>query len=108
MKNFEVHELNDGWSGQVGTLEEAIQLRDSIIRDYGAENVLVKITAEVDEDDLKRERLLNHWSSWIDPQAPPRPIPCGITNDTDLGPGPTEEEYYAAMIERLDEAGVER
>jgi purine-nucleoside phosphorylase len=60
MKNFEVHELVDGWTGQAGSLEEAIQLRDSIIRDYGAENVQLKITAEVDEDDLKRERLLNH------------------------------------------------
>lgn len=52
MKNFEVHELVDGWTGQVGSLEEAIQLRDSIIRDHGADEVLVKITAEVDEEDL--------------------------------------------------------
>lgn len=53
MKNFEVHELVDGWTGQAGTLMEAIQLRDSIIRDHGAENVQVKITAEVDEYDLR-------------------------------------------------------
>lgn len=50
MKNFEVHELVDGWVGQTGTLQEALELRDQILRDYeGAE---VKITAEVDESDL--------------------------------------------------------
>lgn len=52
MKNFEVHELRDGWTGQAGTLLEALAMRDQMRIDYGAENVEIKITAEVDEEDL--------------------------------------------------------
>lgn len=50
MKNFEVHELVDGWTGQCGTLEEALALRDQLLSQEGTE---VKITAEVDESDLQ-------------------------------------------------------
>lgn len=50
MKNFEVHELLDGWTGQAVTLEDAIAMRDDILKnDPEAE---VKIMAEVDESDL--------------------------------------------------------
>jgi hypothetical protein len=50
MKNFEVHELVNGWTGQVASLEEALALRDEFLRDSRAYEV--KITAEVDESDL--------------------------------------------------------
>ena len=54
MKNFEVHELVDGWTGQCATLEDALHLRDDIIANsekYG-QTICIKITAEVDESDL--------------------------------------------------------
>jgi hypothetical protein len=50
MKNFEVHELVDGWTGQAATLEDAIQMRDDLLKDDPTYEV--KITAEVDESDL--------------------------------------------------------
>lgn len=50
MKNFVVHELVDGWTGQAATLTAALALRDEILRDDPYAEVTV--TAEVDEDDL--------------------------------------------------------
>ena len=50
MKNFEVHELVDGWTGQANTLREALTMRDHL--QENDPDCEVKIMAEVDESDL--------------------------------------------------------
>jgi len=55
MRDFEVHELVDGWVGQADTLEEAIAMRDDLLANHDIDTIEVKIMAVVDERDLARQ-----------------------------------------------------
>lgn len=50
MKNFVVHDLVDGWSGQAGTLADAISMRDDMLASSDHDEFVIR--ADVDEEDL--------------------------------------------------------